>query len=352
MSAVPSLQDTPVAGGTDEAARLFADLHAGHPRALSRALTWAESGHPRAHALMSAICREAPVTPITHGTGVGGAGKSTLVPLIARQFARDGMRVGILAVDPSSPFSGGALLGDRIRDTGEAQPSVFFRSVATRGGSGALAGCVNDLVRVMGAAGFGIVVVETVGAGQSEVAVMELAHSVVLVCAPGLGDEVQAIKAGVMEVANLVVVNKCDLPGADATAQTLRQALALPVNAQHLKEGRNDAPGARARWHPPVLLTNGMKGDGVAGLADRLHAHRQMLRDNGDDVARDRRRDRWRAQQLFVQLVVERADAASRTEWPALEQRMAEHSLDPWTAARHAADAVAPVAHQNAPETP
>jgi LAO/AO transport system kinase len=337
----------------DEQQRLVAALRAGERRALARALSWVESGHPGAPELLTDVCQASPVPWVIGVTGVGGAGKSTLVPRLAQGLLAEGLRVGILAVDPSSPFSGGAILGDRIRDTGDASSRVFFRSVATRGGSGALAGCVHDLVRVMGAGGFDVVLVETVGAGQSEVAVMELAHTVVLVCAPGLGDEIQAIKAGVMEVADLIVVNKADLPGAEATAHTLRQALGLPMDAHHLAEGRNDDGQGPCRWHTPVVMASSISGQGLDQVRAQVLAHRQTQRDNGDYAARDRQRDRWRMQQLFTQLVVERATecAARMSVWSAIEAELADRTLDPWTAAARATDSVISACFKNRQET-
>ena len=320
--------------------RLLASLAAGERRALSRAVSWVESGHRDAAELLARLYPRAGSPWVLGVTGVGGAGKSTLVPLLARQLAAAGDHIGILAVDPSSPISGGALLGDRIRDTGDPHPHLFYRSVATRGARGALADCISDLIRVLSVAGFDTVIVETVGAGQSEVDIMALAHSVLLVCAPGLGDEVQAIKAGVMEIAHAIVVNKADLPGARATADTLRHALDLPVRAHGLRPGSNALPDGRACWHAPVLLTQATHGGGVPELTDILRDHQRHCRTSGSFEAIDRARDCRRADTLFEQRVLHRARARAQALRPALEQALAQRQTDPWSAAAAAADRV------------
>jgi len=328
-----------------EVDRLLEALAAGERRALSRALSWIESGHRDAAALLARVYPRAGVPWVLGVTGVGGAGKSTLVPLLARRLVAEGARVGILAVDPSSPVSGGALLGDRIRDTADPLPQLFYRSVATRGGHGALAECISDLIRVLSLGGFDTVIVETVGAGQSEVEIMALAHSVLLVCAPGLGDEVQAIKAGVMEIAHVIAVNKADLPGAQSTAETLRHALGLPVRAHGLKAGVNALSDGSARWHAPVLLTQGtggVEGVSMAELAATLRDHLDHCRASGGFDALDRARDFRRVEVLFEQHVLQRARAQARAAWPEVEQALAQRQTDPWSAAAAAADRILP----------
>jgi LAO/AO transport system kinase len=211
-----------------EVQRLIADMQSGKIRALSRAISWVESQTPESSELLEKVyaCAKAPW--VIGITGVGGSGKSSLVPHIAKYFANQGHRVAVLAVDPSSPITGGALLGDRIRDNGGQQhPNIFFRSVASRGGQGGLATCVSDLTRVVSTAGFDVVLIETVGAGQSELAILNVAHTIMLIHAPGLGDDIQAQKAGVMEIADVLVVNKADKPGAQDAVLMLQQALLL-----------------------------------------------------------------------------------------------------------------------------
>ena len=340
-----------------EAHRVFADLRRGRPRALSRAISWVECAAHQAPALLEQVYGQSPHPWVIGITGVGGAGKSSLVPHLARRLAENGVRVAVLAVDPSSPITGGALLGDRIRDAnGEQHPRVFFRSVATRGGQGGLATCVADLVRVAAAAGHEIVLIETVGAGQSELGILQVAHSIVLVNAPGLGDDVQAQKAGVMEVADVLVVNKADRPGADDTLASLRQALLLSEREAHMREGANELPGGRVHWHPPVLSTVALSGQGVAELCERLREHREVLVRQGRFAELNRLHDLRRMQSYFLEVVERRLQ--ERIAGMGLTQRLeaeldGEHG-DPLAAARQLADAVLPPQpspHQDPKET-
>jgi len=328
----------------EEALRVHRDLCAGRPRALSRAISWVENEAPQAPALLERVYAGAPHPWVIGITGVGGAGKSSLVPHLARRLAEEGRRVAVLAVDPSSPITGGALLGDRIRDLGgEQHARVFFRSVATRGGQGGLATCVADLVRVTAAAGHDVVLIETVGAGQSELGILHVAHAIVLVGAPGLGDDVQAQKAGVMEVADLLVVNKADRPGAEDMAASLRQALTLSETRVHWREGVNEAAGSQGGpvWHPPVLLTVATSGQGVEAVCDRLREHRALQQRVGRYAELDRQRDLQRMQSYFREVVQRRLQEriATLDLLPRLEAELAAGG-DPLGVARALADAV------------
>ena len=328
-----------------EAERVFADLVQGRPRALSRAISWVENEAPQAPPLLEKIYAESPHPWVIGITGVGGAGKSSLVPHIARQLADGGSRVAILAVDPSSPLTGGALLGDRIRDNGgEQHARVFFRSVASRGGQGGLATCVADLVRVAAAAGHDTVLIETVGAGQSELGILHVAHSVLLVHAPGLGDDVQAQKAGVMEIAHLLAVNKADRPGAEDTAAALRQALALSEREAHMEPGANRLADGSLHWHPPVLCTVALQGQGVPALCEQLRAHRSTLQRQGRYDALNRAHDLRRMQAYFGEVVQRRLHARIGTLdlLRRLEAELARGGTNPLGAARQLADAVLP----------
>jgi LAO/AO transport system kinase len=328
-----------------EADRVFEDLRQGRPRALSRAISWVENETVQAPALLEQVYARSPHPWVIGITGVGGAGKSSLVPHIARRLADNGVRVAVLAVDPSSPITGGALLGDRIRDAaGEQHPRVFFRSVATRGGQGGLATCVADLVRVAAAAGHEIVLIETVGAGQSELGILQVAHTLVLVHAPGLGDDVQAQKAGVMEVADVLVVNKADRPGADDALASLRQALLLSEREAHMHEGVNELADGSLHWHPPVLATVALAAKGVPELCERLHEHRGVLERQGQFGALNRLHDLRRMQSYFREVAQRRLQdrIASLGLTERLQAELEGEHGDPLAAARQLVDAVLP----------
>ena len=246
-------------------APLHERLLAGERQAVARALSRVEQQGDAAAALCRALAPHLGRAHVLGITGAPGAGKSTLVHALLGALLARGQRIGVIAVDPSSPISGGAVLGDRVR-MGEhgAHPEVFIRSVAARGHLGGLSRTTAAMVDVLDAAGFDVVIVETVGAGQSEVAIVKVADTRIVACPPGLGDEVQAIKAGILEIADLLVVTKADLSGAAATARDLKDML-------HLRAAV--APGA---WSVPVLSTSASRGDGVAELVEQIDAHAHM----------------------------------------------------------------------------
>ena len=239
-------------------AGLAGRLRKGETRALAKALTVADIGGEEARALLQALDEDRRETPVVGLTGPPGSGKSTLISAMIRTLRERDMRVAALAVDPSSPKSGGAILGDRAR-MGEhgSDPHVFIRSIAARGHLGGLALNIQASIDVVNAAGFDIVLLETVGAGQSEIEVAQVADVTVVVGAPGLGDDLQAIKAGILEVADILVINKADLPGADDAARQLEAMLGLRT------VGRS-----AIRGETPVLTTVATTGEGVAELVD------------------------------------------------------------------------------------
>ena len=239
-----------------DAAALAEGVLAGRVPDVARAISWAESGDARFPSLLAAIFPTTGRARVTGLTGSPGAGKSTLTAALARRARARGRKVGIVAVDPSSPFSGGAILGDRIRMQDlYTDPGVLIRSMATRGHLGGLARATADAVDVLDAAGFDEVLVETVGVGQDEVEVFRLAESCVVVLTPGMGDDIQAIKAGLMEVADLFVVNKADRDGADRVVQEILQMLEL---------------GEHGAWIPPVVKTVATTGAGLDELEAKL----------------------------------------------------------------------------------
>jgi LAO/AO transport system ATPase/phenylacetic acid degradation protein PaaD len=243
---------------------LVAPLLAGDRRAIARAISAIENGTPGCRTIAAGIEARLGRAQVLGITGPPGAGKSTMINAVLGELIRRGRSVAVVAVDPSSPISGGAVLGDRVR-MGEhgAHDGVFIRSIASRGHLGGVSRTTRGIVDVLDAAGFDMVIVETVGAGQSEVEIINIADTRVVVCPPGLGDQVQAIKAGILEIADLLVVNKADLPAADATMRELKDMLRLRA-------------GASA--NVPLLATSATRGDGIAALADAIEAHARTRR--------------------------------------------------------------------------
>jgi LAO/AO transport system kinase len=248
-------------------------VSAGETRAVARMLSRAESGAVEARAALDLIYQRTGRAHVVGITGVPGSGKSTLVAKLAAQFRKSGRKVGIIAVDPSSPFSGGSILGDRIR-MGElgGDPGVFVRSMATRGALGGLARGTLEAVDILDAAGFGVVINETVGVGQDEVDIVRAAHTTVVVSAPGLGDDIQAIKAGVLEIADIHAVSKGDKPEADKTVSELKGMLGLGVAVKGKVVGRL----------VPVIKTSSPKDLGIVELVGAIDAHREYLVQSGD----------------------------------------------------------------------
>lgn len=277
---------------------LATDVLEGNRRALARLITQIENEPASAQEALAFLYPQTGRAHLIGVTGAPGTGKSSVVARLAQHYRAAGETVGILAVDPSSPFSGGAILGDRIRMRDLAgDPGVFIRSMASRGDLGGLARAADDVIRAMDAAGFQRVLIETVGAGQSEVEIARHAHTVLVIEAPGLGDDVQAIKAGILEIADLLVVNKMDDPRSGATLKALRAMLDLahpeaPRTISHhgrlmeLAASTNNRQPAEA-WAVPIQLTNGLSGEGISELAAQIEVHRDYLRDSGELARRE-----------------------------------------------------------------
>ena len=300
-------------------ADLLEPLRRGEPRALGRAISWMENGHPGARDLMARLWPHLGRAVVIGITGSPGAGKSTLTDQVARSLRAEGQRVGILAVDPTSPFSGGAILGDRIRmQRIAADPGIFIRSMATRGALGGLSRATQDAIDLLDAAGFDTVIVETVGVGQDEVDVVSCVQTCCVVLVPGMGDEIQAIKAGIMEDADLFIINKADREGADQVEREIEamKSLAMPSG-----------------WDPPVLRTVAQQGEGIAALLAQVGEHGRWLRAHGGLARKARERARLRFESLLAEAAVRRAKAEAGLERvDAAIQGIANRTLDPYSA--------------------
>ncbi len=287
---------------------------AGDRLALARTLSQVENGTTEGKSALSKLFSHTGKAHLVGITGASGTGKSSLVNQLARFYRQpspqgQARQVAIVAVDPTSPFTGGAILGDRIRMRDLAgDPGVFIRSMATRGSLGGIASATSAVVQVLDAAGYDLVLIETVGAGQSEVDIARLAHTTVVVEAPGLGDDIQAIKAGIMEIADLLVVNKADLPGVESTERALRGALSLshPASQRVMHHGKLEIlPGQppptqdELVWIPLIVRTIALDGTGIAELAEAIGDHRAYLQATGGWE----QREHWRLQAELDQLL-------------------------------------------------
>ncbi|MEU3722336.1 methylmalonyl Co-A mutase-associated GTPase MeaB [Streptomyces sp. NPDC031705] len=302
---------------------LVAQAREGRPRAVARLISLVEGASPHLREVMAALA------PLTGGayvvglTGSPGVGKSTSTSALVSAYRSAGKRVGVLAVDPSSPFSGGALLGDRVRMSDHASdPGVYIRSMATRGHLGGLAWAAPQAIRVLDAAGCDVILVETVGVGQSEVEIASQADTSVVLLAPGMGDGIQAAKAGILEIGDVYVVNKADRDGADATARELNHMLGL---------GESRGPGD---WRPPIVKTVAARGQGIDELVEALEKHRAWMDERG--VLAERRAARAAREVETIAITELRgrlADLRGDAHLGALATRVAAGELDPYAAA-------------------
>ena len=294
---------------------LLAGAASGERRPLARLLTAIENGHPELPAFLPALFAAGRGGHVVGITGPPGSGKSTLVSALTGELRRRGRRVGIVAIDPTSPYSGGAVMGDRIRMMDHAADrDVFMRSMASRGELGGLASATWAAVAALDAAGFDPVIVETVGAGQSEVEIARLAETTVVVEPPEGGDEVQAIKAGLVEIADVIAVNKGDRPGAARAARQLRAMMST-------------AGGRFERRPPPILVTTATTGEGVSQLLDAIDADRERAR----TPVEARRRATEQLRRAVAEDAVRRL--SSRPQWSAAVEAIAARRVDPVTAA-------------------
>ena len=298
---------------------LLARARSGHKRSVARLVSVIENDEPGAAEAMRALYPLTGRAQVVGITGPPGGGKSTLVNRLAGLYRDRVARVAIVAVDPSSPFSGGAILGDRIRMRERfLDEGIFIRSMASRGHAGGLARATARVVNVLDALGTDVVLVETVGVGQEEVDVIRVVDTVCLVTVPGLGDDIQAIKAGILEIADVLVVNKSDRPGADEAARDLAQMLSLA----------KDRP-----WKTPIVRTSAQSGDGLPQLIEAIEKHRAWSRESGDYLERRRAAARGEVEALLREALLRQlAGRVGASRLDAAVARVAQRSLDPYAA--------------------
>ena len=329
-----------------QAMELVNEALSGNRRALARLISQVEDNSSLAAQARAAIHARAGHARVVGVTGSPGTGKSTLASELAKAYRRAGQTVGIIAIDPTSPFTGGAILGDRIRMRDLAgDPGVFIRSMATRGSLGGLARATADVLQILDAAGYDVILVETVGAGQSEVDIARTADTTIVVEAPGLGDEVQAIKAGILEIADVLVVNKADRDGAASTVRALQAMLdlgAAPRTAAHhgvtmavgVPVSGQRASDAAPAWRPPILQTVALEGTGIAQVIEAIARHQAHLAESGEGEARRRARLETELGAILRETLLHRLMAALTPAGLAhMVDRIAAREIDPYTAA-------------------
>lgn len=300
---------------------LIATARAGGVRAIARLITLVENGSPHLREVMRLLAPHTGRAHVVGLTGSPGVGKSTLVAALIAAYRERAVRVAVLAVDPSSPFSGGAVLGDRVRMQRHfLDPGVYIRSMASRGHLGGLSTAAPQALRVLDAAGFDVVLVETVGVGQSEVEVASAADTTLVVLAPGMGDGIQAAKAGILEIGDIFVVNKADRDGVQSLIRELRTMLALGQRA----------PGT---WQPPIVRTVASEAAGVAELAARIESHRAAQQASGAWAARRLSRSRAEIEAIALTAVRHRFLSGDRTGVTELAVAVRDGVTDPYTAA-------------------
>ncbi|MFF7145208.1 methylmalonyl Co-A mutase-associated GTPase MeaB [Streptomyces nodosus] len=302
---------------------LVAQAREGGPRAVARLISLVEGASEQLREVMAALAPLSGRAYVVGLTGAPGVGKSTSASALVTAYRKQGKRVGVLAVDPSSPFSGGALLGDRVRMSEHASDAgVYIRSMATRGHLGGLAWAAPQAIRVLDAAGCEVILVETVGVGQSEVEIASQADTSVVLLAPGMGDGIQAAKAGILEIGDVYVVNKADRDGADATARELNHMLGL---------GEARAPGD---WRPPIVKTVASRGEGVEEVVEALEKHRAWMEERGVLAERRLARAAREVETIAVTALRERiGDLHGDRHLGALAERIVAGELDPYRAA-------------------
>jgi LAO/AO transport system kinase len=304
---------------------LIDGVRRGRYRQLAQAVSLVEREDPRAERMLAALYPTTGRARLIGITGSPGSGKSTLVGSLTKYYRKQGKRVGIIAVDPTSPFTGGAILGDRVRMVDlYTDRGVFIRSMATRGFMGGVAKATNDVVDLLDAAGFDIVIVETVGVGQDEIEIIRTVQTNVVVLVPGMGDDIQAIKAGLMEIGDVFAVNKADRPGADKTVTEVTMMMSLVEEHAH--------------WIPPILKTVALKGEGIPELDEAMTRHYEYLRTSGELDRRNRERVRIRIETMLKEKFMDRL--IGKTISPEEYEHLLDEVLQKKDNPHHAAESV------------
>lgn len=331
----------------------------GNRLAIARGLTQVENDTVQGRAILNSLFPYTGRAHLIGVTGSPGTGKSSLVNQLARFFRQPShsallgrkppLRVGVIAVDPTSPFTGGAILGDRVRMRDLAGDSgVFIRSMATRGSLGGLSRTTAGMAQVLDAAGYDVILIETVGAGQSEVDIARLAHTTLVVEAPGLGDDIQAIKAGILEIADILVINKSDRPGAETTERALRSMLQLAHPVAHIFQHHGQAEHVAANWvadpHaplwiPPIQRSVAIEGEGIAELAAAIDRHFQHLRQTGEWQQREQARLQSELEALLQETLVSRwRDSVPEAHYQQVLDYLIRREVSPWQAVEQLID--------------
>ncbi len=297
-------------------------VQTGEPAAISRLISRAEHGTPEARGALAKIYNLAGRAHVVGITGVSGSGKSTLVAKLMEKMRAKGSKVGVIAIDPSSPYSGGAILGDRIRMTEMAcDPGVYIRSMATHGATGGMAHTTLDAVDILDVAGFDTVIIETVGVGQDEVEIVKASHTTIVVSAPGLGDEIQAIKAGILEIADVHVVSKCDRSDANRTIVDLKQMLMLGLASE------------KQDWTIPVIGTSAVSGLGFDALIDAIEKHRKVAFETPTGRNRGLSIAQFRLRKTAENILLQRFASAFANDDALLVTRLQRRETDPYSVA-------------------
>ncbi|HVF26422.1 MAG TPA: methylmalonyl Co-A mutase-associated GTPase MeaB [Anaerolineales bacterium] len=334
---------------------LTESIIAGNRLSISRLLTQVENNTVEGRAVLAELFPHTGKAHLIGVTGAPGTGKSSLVNQLALHYRKnEDKKIAIVAVDPSSPFTGGAVLGDRVRMRDlSGDEGVFIRSMATRGSLGGIAQTTASFTQVFDAAGFEIIIIETVGAGQSEVDIARLAHTTLVVEAPGLGDDIQAIKAGILEIADVLIINKADRPGVELTERALRSTLELahPTKRVYRHHGQSMSVEAaesesEALWIPPINKTVSTEGKGITKLAESIARHAAHLRQSGDWAARDRARLRSELDVLLREELMDRfLENFEQTKYDEVIEKIFNRDLSPYEAVQSLVNGNAPLPH-------